>query len=78
MDKTFAQKTWESLQDHPMDIFGMKVLVKEYFEFKNIPSDDTLYLSYKIGAALPALEYVLASKNLKAEMGQLYLEVKAE
>jgi len=78
MDKTFAQKTWEMLQDQPMEIFGMRMTVKDYFEFKNIPSDDTLYVSYKTGAALPALEYVLAAKNLKAEMGQLYLEIKAE
>lgn len=61
-EKTMSEKIWDDIQYVRLDLFGLPAqTISKYCS--PVPVEPTkLYLSYKVGAILPAMEMSLASK----------------
>lgn len=60
-EKTVAEKIWLHIKDVRLDMFGLpSQTISKYCS--PVPADpNKLFLSYKVGAVLPAMESVLTS-----------------
>lgn len=61
-EKTIAQKIWDDIANTPISMFGLPAqLISQYCSPVFI-EPTKLYLNYKIGALLPALENIFSKK----------------
>lgn len=73
-EKTMSEKIWLDIQHVRLDLFGLPAQAIAKYCTPVIVEPSKLYLSFKIGAVLPAMEMALSSKYT-VELFDKYLVV---